>query len=235
MRLITSPIDLKKNIPMTQGFGKEGTLLQMVGMYKQLGLKDGQHNGIDFGTTFGTDLFACFDGMVSNEIIYEYTESELENHPEYIPLMITRIINKEKGLKARYLHLSEFIVKNGEKVKEGELLCKSGNSGRWTTGSHTHFDIYEIDNNGNVLNTNNGLFGAIDPLPFIVEKLSDGDLIKNPSDPPVYYIKNGQKWWIKDEKVFEKWSGLKVNLADIKIVDLLTYNYYKTSGFIINL
>ncbi len=59
------------------------------------------------------------------------------NHPlagKYI------VIRHDNGYVTRYLHLSKALVKPGERVKMGEEIALSGNTGR-TTGPHLHYEI----------------------------------------------------------------------------------------------
>lgn len=50
------------------------------------------------------------------------------------------IIKHDDGFETRYAHLSQISTRAGERVEKGELIGKTGNSGR-TTGPHLHFEI----------------------------------------------------------------------------------------------
>lgn len=85
------------------------------------------HKGVDVGIPIGTPVVAMRDGTVTyagwakgyGNVIY---------------------ISHDNGYQTRYAHLSSFIAKRGSKVKKGELIAKSGNTGVGS-GPHLHFEI----------------------------------------------------------------------------------------------
>ncbi|MDR1608779.1 MAG: M23 family metallopeptidase [Deltaproteobacteria bacterium] len=61
-------------------------------------------------------------------------------------------VDHGQGLLSMYFHLSEIMVSDGQMVEKGDIIAKSGQSGR-VTGAHLHYGVY--------------LNGArIDPIPF---------------------------------------------------------------------
>ena len=46
----------------------------------------------------------------------------------------------EDGYEVMYAHLSEVCVKKGERIKQGQVVAKSGNTGL-STGPHLHYSI----------------------------------------------------------------------------------------------
>ncbi|WP_457808317.1 peptidoglycan DD-metalloendopeptidase family protein [Kushneria sp. EE4] len=93
------------------------------------------HKGTDFAMPVGSSVRAPADGRVTKVV----------SHPlagKYI------VITHDNGYQTRYLHLSKPEVKPGQRVKMGEEIAKSGNTGR-STGAHLH---YEIIANGSQVN-----------------------------------------------------------------------------------
>jgi murein DD-endopeptidase MepM/ murein hydrolase activator NlpD len=85
------------------------------------------HNGIDIATRYGKEIIATADGLV----IEASTRSADGNYVK---------INHGHGYSTFYCHLSKFAVKQGMKVKKGDVIGYVGNSGR-STGSHLHYTV----------------------------------------------------------------------------------------------
>ncbi len=89
----------------------------------------GPHKGMDIANKngIGTNIYAVRKGVVSfvgyktgyGRVVY---------------------INHGDGYETRYAHLSKYIVKKGQRVKQGQIIAKLGNTGR-STGPHLHFEI----------------------------------------------------------------------------------------------
>lgn len=85
------------------------------------------HKGIDIGVEEGTKVYACEDGRVT-------TATTSDTAGNYI------VIDHGNGYISKYMHNSELKVKVGEKVKKGDVIALSGNTGV-STGAHLHFQI----------------------------------------------------------------------------------------------
>lgn len=85
------------------------------------------HGGTDFRALIGTEIKACNDGKVAL-VQDRYLSGK------------TVAIDHGEGLISVYFHLSDFNVKAGEQVKRGQIIAKSGDTGR-VSGAHLHFGI----------------------------------------------------------------------------------------------
>ncbi|TCK01325.1 UNVERIFIED_ORG: transglycosylase-like protein with SLT domain [Anoxybacillus amylolyticus] len=91
------------------------------------------HAGVDVAVPVGTPIYAVADGQVV-KAVGDQGHSK-ESWGNYIK------IRHEGDNYSLYGHLSEVLVKEGEQVKQGQLIGYSGNSGR-STGPHLHFEFY---------------------------------------------------------------------------------------------
>ncbi len=85
------------------------------------------HSGLDIATRSGTPIVAPADGVVTfigREGGYGIT---LEMDHGY-------------GIKTRYGHLSQTVVRPGARVKRGEVVARVGSTGR-STGPHLHYEV----------------------------------------------------------------------------------------------
>jgi len=86
----------------------------------------GYHTGVDFAVPAGTDVLAAADGVIVNA--------------NWGSAYGTQIIQKlPDNTYVIYAHLSKSLVKPGEKVKKGQHIGESGNTGN-STGAHLHFE-----------------------------------------------------------------------------------------------
>jgi len=85
------------------------------------------HRGIDIAVAYGRDVRSAADGIVSFAGVQSgYGHTVVVDHPG--------------GRQTRYAHLSASLVRAGDAVAEGQVVGRSGNSGR-STGPHLHFEM----------------------------------------------------------------------------------------------
>ncbi len=116
------------------------------------------HNGIDILVNTGTPVYATGGGVIK----FAGRKGGLGR---------TVIIDHGFGYTSIYGHLSRLKVKKGQKVKRGDLIALSGNSGRLSTGPHLH---YEVRHNGIALNPRNFIFDDIKLFDFLTHKKAKG-------------------------------------------------------------
>jgi murein DD-endopeptidase MepM/ murein hydrolase activator NlpD len=86
------------------------------------------HLGIDLATDYGANVYAAHSGKV-------HSIGENDSAGKYVILenSLTKTITK-------YYHLSNFVVKTGEKLTAGDLIGYAGSTGN-STGTHLHFEV----------------------------------------------------------------------------------------------
>ncbi len=86
-----------------------------------------RHEGIDLGIPVGTEVKAADGGVVT---FAGYNSS----YGNYV------IIDHGGNISTLYAHNSKLLVSKGDKVYKGQVISKSGNTGR-STGPHLHFEV----------------------------------------------------------------------------------------------
>jgi hypothetical protein len=162
---------------ITQKFGETAFL----DYYKKNGINIPGHNGIDFATKHGQKIYASHDG----EAFYEIDGSQ--GHGVVLRTLEPVEYNGQKVyMKTLYWHLCdshkepEFpspvepytnLNGNGLKVKAGDVIGYADSTGL-STGDHLHWGLKPClpgEPKGTFYNVlqNNGMYGAIDPTPFL--------------------------------------------------------------------
>ena len=143
-----------KNTKITQGFGEN-----MCDFYKKIGLLG--HNGWDFTSPNGQELRFNVTKITKRGVVTDASDS-----PTYGKKVAIEFEDGKRLFKAYYGHLQDYYVKLGDYVDLGDLIGHTDNTGKYTTGPHLHFGLYEYDFNTHAkINNSNGFQGAIDPKP----------------------------------------------------------------------
>ena len=119
-------------IRMSSGFG-----MRMHPIYKV----EKMHKGMDFACPTGTTVLAAADGTV-------HSAEEHDKYGNYI------LIDHGNEYMTRYAMLSEMEVTRGDRVKRGDVIGKSGNSGA-STAPHLHYEVVKVGE------------GHVDPVDYI--------------------------------------------------------------------
>ncbi|MGP7815344.1 peptidoglycan DD-metalloendopeptidase family protein [Glutamicibacter soli] len=145
--------------PITSGFGTSR------GRYP--------HAGIDFAVPIGSAVRAMYDGIIRktgwNAVTGRTGKGTVMDHTN--------------GLSSYYGHLSGWSAKPGQRVKAGDVIARSGNTGR-STGPHLHAELWR---NGTPFNYRSYLYdqgGYVQPGQTQVMNASR-------SPEPVF---NGAQW-----------------------------------------
>lgn len=106
--------------PVTSAFGRQ-TRINGV-------LNDRPHLGTDFGAAAGTPIKAPAEGIVILTGDHFFAGRSV-------------YLDHGQGLISMYFHLSEIKIRDGEQIKQGQILGLSGASGR-VAGAHLHYGLY---------------------------------------------------------------------------------------------
>ena len=108
------------------------------------------HAGMDFTAPLGTEIYATGDGTI------ESVSSGKRGMGNYI------IVNHGFGYSSTYAHLESFNVRQGQKVRRGDVIGFVGNTGM-SIAPHLH---YEIRLNGENVDPVNYFFNDLSPAEY---------------------------------------------------------------------
>lgn len=157
--------------PRTQDFGDLDTnllpwdhpLILQYGNYQP-----GGHKGIDFGCPIGTPVYAIGDAIVDHADWGENAPGDICSKWALVPGSpdsgILVLLDHSVWYQARgsmYAHLDSTHLNRGDKVKAGQLIGHTGNTGR-SGGPHLHFELTILPAPWVY-----PFYGRMDPLPHI--------------------------------------------------------------------
>lgn len=109
------------------------------------------HTGIDFTAPTGTPIYAAGDGVVTDN-----SSIGGSGYGIYV------VLQHGYGYQTLYGHMSKRSVRNGQKVKRGELIGYVGNTGT-STAPHLH---YEVVKNGQKVDPIHYFFNDLTPAEY---------------------------------------------------------------------
>ena len=117
-RLWTGQFAAPVEAPVSDVFGTARVFNQQI---------QSRHQGLDYAAPSGTPVHAVNRGTVilARPLFFEGN---------------CVVVDHGQGLLSLYLHLSEFKVKEGEEIQEGQVIALSGGTGR-ASGPHLHLAI----------------------------------------------------------------------------------------------
>ena len=153
------PVD--EPVRITQRFGENP---QVYAEFGQAG-----HEGVDFGVPEGSPIYACADGEV-----FQVRPDDGNDYGLHV-----RVRHQVDGCEYRtvYAHLSESLVSRNQRIRAGERIALSGNTGH-SYGPHLHLTLKLIG-----AQTAGYPAGVVDPLPYLQEAETPA-----PSDLTIYPI-----------------------------------------------
>ncbi len=124
---------------LTQGYGNTG--------FTSLGYNF--HNGIDIAAPAGRQIYAVADGVVNA------TGTGQGAYGNWVAIKHSTGKFEGRAIVSLYGHMSSFVVKSGQTVKQGDLVGFEGNTGNTTRllygphrGYHIHFTIFDANGFG---------------------------------------------------------------------------------------
>lgn len=115
-----------KNVLITQRFGRTVSSERLY--------VSGSHSGMDFRAAIGTPVYAVADGTVKGV-------GDTDDQCYRASFGKWVFIEHDIGLSTTSAHLSSWTVSDGQRVKKGDLIGYSGNTGR-STAPHLHLTVY---------------------------------------------------------------------------------------------
>lgn len=209
--------------PISLGFGEIPSDENLQQEYEKLGAIG--HDGVDFSLPEGTSVLAVDDGEIVQSGEGDYG---------------TTITIKHNWGWSIYGHLKEISVSESQKIKKGEQIGLSGDTG-FSTGPHLHFSLKP-----NEFDIGNGFLGKIDPAPYLgVDKnisqlkniiwkvnLKKGESLmlgynyKSPEQSPAFYLLGPLEFLKGQEVVFQE--ARQWQIAVDAVVKWLTHRSTET-------
>lgn len=98
------------------------------------------HTGADFRCATGSSVVAAESGIVIVSKDLTNSDGSYRSYGRYIVIMHDKTTSSGQPVYTLYAHNSERLVSEGQYVKKGQQIAKSGSTGN-STGPHCHFEV----------------------------------------------------------------------------------------------
>lgn len=123
----------------------------------------GGHTGMDGGTPIGTPVYAPANGVI--EYAQWFTTDNGSDNPYWITNGggISVVLGADGNTAPSFIfsHLSSTSMNRGDRVVQGQIIGYTGNTGKWTTGPHLHFEAIPPG-----FNLNSNTYGRVNPRQY---------------------------------------------------------------------
>lgn len=125
-------------------FGRTYPIIQ--GYDSRLSHRGAERFTVDFGMPRGTAVHTAREGVVVLVEDSHVVGCELDECGRFANFVV---VLHDDGTTGEYFHLEPrtVVVRPGERVRRGQLLARSGNTG-FSTAPHLHFGVYRTDAQG---------------------------------------------------------------------------------------
>ncbi|MBI4784380.1 MAG: LysM peptidoglycan-binding domain-containing protein [Oscillatoriophycideae cyanobacterium NC_groundwater_1537_Pr4_S-0.65um_50_18] len=103
------------------------------------------HAGIDIAADTGTPIYAAATGVV------QYSDWNSGGYGNLVEIL------HPDGSFTRYAHLNRSLVREGQRVRQGEQIAEMGSTG-YSTGPHLHFEVHPKSS------------GAVNPMAYLPQQ-----------------------------------------------------------------
>jgi hypothetical protein len=124
----------------------------------------GGHTGTDYAVPVGTPVWAAGDGVIE---LSSWTAADYRTNPWWLTRYGGDSLVLNCGDRAPsfvYAHLSDSTAPVGTRVRRGEVIGYSGNSGTATTGPHCHVEALPP-----AYDLGSGTYGRVDPARYLTD------------------------------------------------------------------
>ena len=134
------------------------------------GIYDKWHDGIDIKSRRGAPLFSMYDGQVIDQrnsfLPGQYKANSFGNF-----VSVRSILSGGNEIILKYNHLERVITRNGRRVKSGDIIALTGNTGNAASPEVIpHIHIQAFDMFGNTMDPRNFLATKIDEIGRVIDQ-----------------------------------------------------------------
>jgi murein DD-endopeptidase MepM/ murein hydrolase activator NlpD len=115
------------------------------------------HEGLDLRAPNGTKIVAAASGIVDLLYVGKF----------YGNCVRLKHVRLDDTYFTYYAHLEKWLVDEGDKVKQGDVIGLADNTGN-SSGAHLHLTLVKTTDKTRLRGIS--LVGCVDPLPYMIEK-----------------------------------------------------------------